>query len=118
MSSPLGTIGLPLSLPWLCTLTDAKYQRYVRTQILSKEEFDHVSDVGVQFAEAKDAGQCLVRVLSDPAINGHSFFISARKWASKGFIDLDIDDYESDLIQDIQKDQLLNAPVEAGLFLE
>jgi hypothetical protein len=91
---------------------------YVRTNILSPEAFQHVADVGVQFAEAEDAATCLLRILSTPEINGHSFFISARKWASKGYIDLDVDDYPgNDLIQAIQKDQILSAPIEAGLFV-
>lgn len=68
---------------------------YVRTNILSEEAFQHVSDVGVEFAKAEDAGQCLLRILSDSTINGHSFFISARKWAPSGYADLDIDDYPS-----------------------
>lgn len=36
---------------------------YVRTNILSEEAFQHVSDVGVQFAEREDAGKCLLRIL-------------------------------------------------------
>ncbi|KAH6653359.1 putative short chain dehydrogenase/ reductase [Truncatella angustata] len=91
---------------------------YVRTNILSKEAFQHVEDVGVQFAEAEDAGRCLLRILGDKTVNGHSFFISARKWASQGFIDFDIDDHaDNELIVAIQKDQLLSAPVENGLFI-
>ncbi|PSK56065.1 Carbonyl reductase family member 4 [Elsinoe australis] len=92
---------------------------YVRTNILSEEAFQHVSDVGVEFAKAEDAGQCLLRILSDSTINGHSFFISARKWAPSGFVDLDIDDYPgSDLLQEMQRDQMLSGPVDAGLFLK
>jgi len=92
---------------------------YVRTKILSEEAFNHVSDSGVQFAEAGDTGQCLLRILSDSSINGHSFFISARKWASRGYVDLDLDDYpDNKLVQEIQEDQIKSAPVSAGLFIE
>lgn len=46
-------------------------------------------------------------------------FISPRKWAPKGYVDLDIDDYEEGtLLKDIQKEQELGAAPEAGLFLK
>lgn len=93
--------------------------RYVRTTILSKTDFDHVEKSGVQLAEAEDAGQCLLRILSDRSINGRSLFIAARKWAPKGYIDLNLDEYPgNDLLEEIQADQVRSAPVELGLFLE
>lgn len=92
--------------------------RYVKTNILSDEAFDHVSSVGVQFAEAEDAGQCLLRILGDKSINGHSIFVSGRKWASKGYMDLDLDDYlGNSLVNEIQEDQVKSAPVSLGLFV-
>ncbi|KAJ5585252.1 uncharacterized protein N7459_005052 [Penicillium hispanicum] len=91
---------------------------YVKTNILSDEAFARVTGVGVQFAEATDAGECLLRILSDTGINGRSFFISPRKWAPRGYIDLGIEDYpENSLLQEIQKDQVKSAPVELGLFV-
>lgn len=73
---------------------------------------------GVQFAEAEDAGSALLRIISDRTINGKSLFVSARKWAPKGYLDLDVDDYPgNELIQEIQVDQMKAAPVEEGLFL-
>lgn len=60
----------------------------------------------------------MLRILSDPAVNGHSFFISARRWAARGYIDLDIDDYPgNDLIKEIQEDQMKGAEAERGLFV-
>lgn len=92
--------------------------RYVRTNILSEEAFAHVSNTGVQFATTEDAGQCLLRVLSDPTVNGHSFFVTARKWAARGFMDLDLEDYPGNaLLGEIQTEQMLSAPVSAGLFV-
>ncbi|EAW19225.1 putative short chain dehydrogenase/reductase [Aspergillus fischeri NRRL 181] len=91
---------------------------YVRTNILPEKTFDHVSNVGVQFATTEDAGQCLLRILSDPSVNGHSFFVTARKWASRGYVDLDLDDYPGNaLLGEIQEEQMLSAPVSAGLFI-
>lgn len=92
---------------------------YVRTNILSEEAFRNVAGVGVEFAVAEDAGRCLLRILADSGVNGHSLFVCARKWVREsGFVDLGIDEYDSELIQEIQRDQLLSAPVEAGLFID
>ncbi|OBU00799.2 hypothetical protein VE01_01135 [Pseudogymnoascus verrucosus] len=91
---------------------------YVKTSILSTEEFAHVESRGVQFAEAEDAGSALLRLLSDTTINGRSLFVSARKWAPAGYLDLDVDDYPgNELIQEIQVAQMAAAPVEEGLFV-
>ncbi len=85
---------------------------------MSEKAFAHVANVGVQFAKAEDAGQCLLRILSDSSVNGHSFFVTARKWAPRGYIDLDLDDYPSnELLSEIQDEQMRSAPVSAGLFI-
>lgn len=66
-----------------------------------------------------DAGNTLLRILSDHSIHGKSLFLSARKWAPAGYLDLDIDDYPgSDLLQEIQFDQMRSAPVDLGLFID
>ncbi|RJE23289.1 NAD dependent epimerase/dehydratase family [Aspergillus sclerotialis] len=90
---------------------------YVKTGILSDDAFAHVASVGVKFAEASDAAQCLLRILSDTSINGHSLFVSGRKWASNGYLDLDLEDYVGNaLIQEMQEDQMKSAPPSLGLF--
>ncbi|KAL6914681.1 hypothetical protein FSST1_012441 [Fusarium sambucinum] len=90
---------------------------YIRTSILSKEQFDEVESSGVELATSEDAGECALRILSDTSINGRTLFACARKWAPRGYIDLDIEDYpDSSLLQEIQEDQIRNAPVELGLF--
>lgn len=72
----------------------------------------------MQFATAEDAGQCLLRVLSDTGINGRSIFLSGRKWSSRGYIDLDLeDDSDNALVQEMQDDQMKAAPPEMGLFI-
>ncbi|KAK4504337.1 hypothetical protein PRZ48_005253 [Zasmidium cellare] len=90
---------------------------YVQTNILKSEAFDHVRRSGVDLAEAEDGGRCLLRILSDPSINGRSLFLSPKKWAPAGFIDLNIDDYAgNERLQEIQMDQIKSAPIELGLF--
>lgn len=72
----------------------------------------------MEFAQAEDAGATLLRLLSDRTINGRSLFVSPRKWASKGYLDLDVDDYPgNELIQEIQVDQMRAAPAKDGLFV-
>lgn len=91
---------------------------YVKTKILSEETFQQVKDSGVEFATVEDAGKCLLAILSNTSMNGHSLFVSARKWASQGFLDLDYDDYPGNaLMQEIQVDQMKSAPVSRSLFL-
>ncbi|KAK9319338.1 hypothetical protein V1517DRAFT_332903 [Lipomyces orientalis] len=52
------------------------------------------------------------------SINGHSLFIAARKWASRGYMDLDLEDYPGNaLIQEVQENQVKSAPVSMGLFV-
>ncbi|KAF5684648.1 short-chain dehydrogenase reductase [Fusarium denticulatum] len=89
---------------------------YIRTGILSKDQFDQVEKSGVEFATAEDAGECALRILSDTSINGRTLFVCARKWAPRGYMDLNIEDYPEGLIQEIQEDQMRNAPADLGLF--
>lgn len=90
---------------------------YVKTNILSEQDFENVRAKGVDFATTEDAGQCLLRILDDPTMNGRSLFIAARKWASRGYIDLDLEDTEeNELRREIQVDQMRGSPVEDGLF--
>ena len=90
---------------------------YVKTKILSDEVFDDLKKKGVEFATLDDAGQCLLRLLSDTKINGRSLFLSARKWAPRGYIDLDLEDTEeNEMRREIQDHQMRGEPVEAGLF--
>lgn len=72
--------------------------------------------MGVQFAQSSEAGECLLRILSERTINGRSFFVSGKKWSTRGYLDLDIDDYQADsLVERIQRDQVKSAPIEMGL---
>lgn len=105
-------------MPRLVGQVDRYHFRYVRTNILTPEQFDVVAAKGVDFATSADAGQCLLRIVSDREVNGHSFFIAPRKWAARGYMDLDLEDFHDDtFLQEIQEDQMKNAPVSDGCFL-
>jgi hypothetical protein len=57
--------------------------------------------------------------MADTSINGRQMFLSPRKWAPSGYVDLDLDDHEDNsLYGEIQTDQMKGAPVEEGLFLQ
>ena len=89
----------------------------MKTNIIPKEAFENVQNQGVELATLEDAGRTLLRILSDTTVNGRSLFISPRKWAPKGYLDLDIDEYKSELLREIQADQLKGASPEAGLYM-
>ena len=91
---------------------------YVKTDILPEETFQKTQEIGIEFATVEDAGRCLLRILSDQSINGRSLFLSPRKWAKKGYVDLDTDPYiEEGLLGEIQREQIRPAAVELGLFV-
>ena len=91
----------------------------IKTTILSDQLFDLLRTRGIEFATLEDAGQCLLRILSDRTVNGRSLFIAARKWAPKtGYLDLDLEDTEeNELRKEIQFDQIRFATLEEGLFV-
>jgi hypothetical protein len=89
----------------------------VETKILSKEAFDQVKSLGVEFATLSDAGECLLRIVADKSVNGRTLFLSPRKWATRGYLDPDLDDYSDTLLQEITADQLKGSEHEEKLFL-
>lgn len=93
---------------------------YIQTSILTQEQFEHVTNAGVQFAELADAQDALMRLLSDTSINGKSLFIGARRWGparETGYWDLDVDDHHDGLHERIQEEQMWGVPVELGAFV-
>ena len=70
-------------------------------------------------ASLEDGGKLLLRLMADSSINGRQMFLAPRKWASDGYLDLDLDDFEDGtFLADVQEDQMKGAPVEEGLFLK
>ncbi|OAL34439.1 hypothetical protein AYO20_06282 [Fonsecaea nubica] len=66
---------------------------FVETKILSKAVVDHLTNSGIDFATVEDAGQCALRIVSDPKVNGRAFAIVPRSYAPRGYLDIDYDDY-------------------------
>lgn len=89
----------------------------METKILSKEAFDHVKSLGVEFATLQDAGECLLRIVADKSVNGHTLFLSPRKWATKGYVDLGLEDYRDKVLQEITTEQLKGSESEEKLFV-
>lgn len=93
--------------------------RYVKTNILPEATWKYLQEIGIQFATLKDAQRCLKHIVSDQSINGRNLFLSAKKWAPHGYLDLNLDDYSDNaLITKIQADQVKSNPPENGLFPE
>lgn len=92
---------------------------YVETTVLPKKVYEYIRGKGIDFASLEDAGQCLLRLLSDPTVNGHSLFVAPRKWAPRGYMDLDLENTEGTaLLKEIQIEQMVSEPVDSGLFPE
>jgi hypothetical protein len=73
----------------------------------------------VALATQEDGGRLLLRLMADTSINGRQMFLSPRKWAPLGYMDLDLDDFEDNsLYAEMQTDQMKGAPAEEGLFLQ
>ncbi|PQE31736.1 short chain dehydrogenase reductase family oxidoreductase protein [Rutstroemia sp. NJR-2017a WRK4] len=107
---------------------------YIPTRILPATAFAHVQSRGVQLATPSSASACLLRILSDRTMSGRSLFVSPHKWApERGYLDLGLDGWftgeddddqddegrksKKELLKEIQRDQMLGAPVEEGLFI-
>jgi len=86
---------------------------------LSKYTFSLISVVLVKFDIAiEGTGNVLLGILSDGEMNGRSFFVSEGKWAQEGY-DLNQDQYYGrELLDEIQRDQIVSAPVEKGLLVQ
>ncbi|EXJ65481.1 hypothetical protein A1O7_01822 [Cladophialophora yegresii CBS 114405] len=71
---------------------------FVETKILSKPVVQHLTGQGISFATVEDAAQCLMRIVSDPSVNGRAFAIVTRDVAPRGYVDINFDDYEPDTL--------------------
>ncbi|KAJ9606173.1 hypothetical protein H2200_009134 [Cladophialophora chaetospira] len=76
---------------------------FIKTKILSQQVADHLTNQGITFATVEDAGQALMRIVSDPSVNGRAFAIVTRDHAPRGYVDINFDDYEpGTLLGDLQ----------------
>ncbi|KAL2005209.1 hypothetical protein VTN00DRAFT_2419 [Thermoascus crustaceus] len=81
---------------------------YVATSILSPAVQAYCTSKGVTFAEAGDAAAAMIKIASDPSINGRSFGIVPRDIAPKGYFDIAKDDYEDDDVLEKLQDIMLH----------
>lgn len=92
---------------------------YIRSGILTKDQFDGVEKLGVQLALLEDAQKALLRICSDVSVNGRNLFISPRKWREQGYWDMNIDDYhEMPEIENVQQEQMWGEPASLGFSLK
>jgi hypothetical protein len=91
---------------------------YIRSGILSKEQFDAVENLGVQLALLEDAQKTLLRICSDASINGRNLFVGSRKWRPQGYWDMDLEAIHDQEIEQVQQEQMYGEPVSRGFLLD
>ncbi|KAH6995510.1 glucose 1-dehydrogenase [Ilyonectria sp. MPI-CAGE-AT-0026] len=76
---------------------------FLKTKILSDAAYEELQKNEVEFASFEDAGSLVLRIASDPTVNGRAFAILPRSKAPRGYADLDVDDYPNGaLLQQLQ----------------
>lgn len=68
--------------------------RFIKTKIMSDIVVQHLTKAGIEFAEVEDSAGAAMRIISDPKVVGRSLAIVPRSIASRGYKDIDSDDYE------------------------
>ncbi|KAL2831024.1 putative short chain dehydrogenase/ reductase [Aspergillus pseudoustus] len=81
---------------------------YVDTNLMSPSVVQHAKSKGVKFADAADAAGAMLRIVSDPSVNGRCFTIVNREEAPLGYYDMDVDDYPDGSRADEQQNILLS----------
>ncbi|RVX75433.1 hypothetical protein B0A52_00786 [Exophiala mesophila] len=76
---------------------------YIKTDIISDAALERITSKGVLLAEIGDAGEALLRIVSNQSIHGRAIAIVPRIWAPRGHLDVNHDDYpEDDFIHEWQ----------------
>ncbi|RMD42182.1 hypothetical protein DV735_g2921, partial [Chaetothyriales sp. CBS 134920] len=65
---------------------------FIKTKILGGGIAERLTEAGFEFAELEDTATALLRIASDPTINGRAFGVVPRRLAEAGYLDLDLDD--------------------------
>ncbi|KAK5045413.1 hypothetical protein LTR84_009277 [Exophiala bonariae] len=69
---------------------------FIKTKIMSEAVVGYLEKTGVEFAAVEDSAAAALRIITDPKVSGRSFAIVPRSYASRGYKDIDYDDYEPD----------------------
>lgn len=67
---------------------------FIRTKIMSDTVIKFLEGRNVEFAAVDDSAGAILRMITDPKVTGRSFAIVPRSIAPRGYIDVDLDDYE------------------------
>jgi hypothetical protein len=60
---------------------------------MSEAVLQFLDNLGVDYATVEDAAGAVLRIVTDPKVNGRSFAIVPRSLAPRGYKDIDYDDY-------------------------
>ncbi|KAK5207864.1 hypothetical protein LTR41_006376 [Exophiala xenobiotica] len=75
---------------------------YTKTTILKPQVIERLVSKGVEFAEVEDCTTAVLRIASDKSINGRSFVIVPRSVAAPGYLDAQMDDFETEPWKSLQ----------------
>ena len=70
--------------------------RFVKTGILSQSSIENLTKAGFEFAEIDDAARAVMKLCSDPSINGRTFAITPRSVCESGYADTAADEYHEE----------------------
>ncbi|OQV03236.1 hypothetical protein CLAIMM_08305 [Cladophialophora immunda] len=75
---------------------------YTKTTILKPQVIERLVSKGVEFAEIEDCTTAVLRIACDKSINGRSFAILPRSVAAPGYVDAQMDDFETEPWKSLQ----------------
>ncbi|KAJ9633836.1 hypothetical protein H2204_006621 [Knufia peltigerae] len=65
---------------------------FINTGMIPEHFMDLIASKGIAWASVQDAAGALIAIIANPLVNGRSFAVVPRKWAPRGYLDIDQDD--------------------------
>ncbi|RMZ80443.1 hypothetical protein DV737_g3000, partial [Chaetothyriales sp. CBS 132003] len=89
---------------------------FVKTNILGRGIAERLEEAGFEFATLEDTATAMLKIASDPSINGRSLAVVPRRHADIGYLDLDLDDYKEGGVCKVLNDET-NDPCTSSLTI-
>ena len=67
--------------------------RFIKTSLVTPEGWAFLESQGLEYAAVEDVALGMMKLASDPNINGRAFAILPRSAVKSGYADMDTDDY-------------------------
>ncbi|RMZ90138.1 hypothetical protein DV736_g2647, partial [Chaetothyriales sp. CBS 134916] len=85
---------------------------FIKTNILGGGIAERLVEAGFEFATLEDTATAMLKLASDPSINGRSLAVVPRRHIETGYVDIDIDDYKEGGICKVLNDETNGAAQE------